>query len=97
MALFPKPQRYEDKEYLAWIRTLPCEAEGKECMGEIIYHHVEAYGTSIKCSDTFTIPLCVGHHDEIHRGAESFIKKYNFDLWRTIAKLITRYLQQKKS
>ena len=88
----PKPTRYKSQKYLGFIKLLPCEVANRECMGQIIPHHVEAGGVGTKCHDTFTIPLCVFHHAETHRGAKSFLEKYNIDLWRTIAKLITRFL-----
>lgn len=37
-------------------------------------------GTSIKPSDAFTVSLCKAHHEESHRGDQTFERKYGLDL-----------------
>lgn len=56
---------HENKEYLAWVRTMPCIRCGKP--GEP--HHVIGIGLGTmggKASDIHTMPLCREHHDELH-------------------------------
>ena len=91
----PKPIRYKSPEYLGFIKLLPCEIDNEECMGQSIPHHVEPGGVGTKCDDTFTVSLCVGHHDEVHtQGVKTFTKKYNLDFWRIIARNMTKYLRE---
>jgi hypothetical protein len=56
---------YEDKPYLAWLRTRPCRVPG--CHGKAIPHHLRhaatgaAMGARIK-DDRRAISLCDRHH-----------------------------------
>jgi hypothetical protein len=71
--------RKRDREYMAWIASLPCIVcyasyyfpvwalhewpNGKECM-PVEVAHVGDRGLGAKCSDRETIPLCAQHHRE---------------------------------
>jgi hypothetical protein len=67
----PKPQRIEDKEYLAWIRKKPCVV----CARKAVAHHeqITGRGIGIKASDYEVIPLCEACHKRRHD-----IGKYSF-------------------
>lgn len=67
-----KRPRVEDKQHLAWIRTLNCCICGKPGPDPAhIRSANEIYGKSEtggqqKASDKWTVPLCRIHHDEQH-------------------------------
>jgi len=91
MKSFPKPTRERDEEYSEFIESLPCLLDSPTCNygedGKTIGHHAQAKGhggKSTKCSDRRRIPMCFGHHAEIHRGRETFAKKYGIDIEQTI-------------
>ena len=88
----PKPQTFRSKKYFDFVKTLTCVISDENCMGDIIPHHCEAGGMGMKCNDTRTIPVCVHHHDEVHRGSESFFKKYCLDMWKCIAETIEKFV-----
>jgi len=74
-------RRIRNKTHLAFVASKPCLiCEELPCHA----HHVtfaQARGLSIKVSDEFTVPLCVSHHNEVHRsGSEkSWWRKQGLD------------------
>lgn len=62
-----KPGRVKDKRHLAHVATKPCC-----CCGGVSGppHHLlrgdPKRGMGRRAGDDFTIPLCKGHHDELH-------------------------------
>ena len=78
----PKPQRENDKKYLAYIRTLPCLIGG--CTGKAVPHHESGLSDdpsmAMKCSDYLAVPMCLYHHDKRHTiGFKTFWKIYRID------------------
>jgi hypothetical protein len=65
-----KHKRWESKEYLKFVQTLPCA----DCKSEenVVAHHLKGRmapfsgGMGYKASDMFTMPLCPEHHREMH-------------------------------
>lgn len=79
----PKPERYENEKYLAFIRTLPC----RYCHQPAEPHHVRRYkwgaGGSQKPHDYAAVPRCRLHHgpewedgveDEIIRNMMKYLE-----------------------
>jgi hypothetical protein len=74
-----------DAAYLDWIRTFDCiECQWPAHLKGIEAHHIETGGTSIKCSDYLTVPLCT--HEPVARGCHAkadktpeFVERYK--LW----------------
>ena len=70
--------------HLKWIRGRICCVSGEHpCSGKIEAAHVDhagGKGVALKVSDWATVPLCAGHHDELHRGAVTFEARYGVDL-----------------
>ena len=73
-----KHPRIENRNYLSFIRRLPCVVCGTRQrieaahirMGNPLYGKPSA-GMQEKPSDTFTVPLCAAHHDEQHSMNEA--------------------------
>lgn len=64
-------RRYENPEYLDFIRMQPCLGCGSV---PSFAHHVRwagPCGWGTKTSDTFTVPLCRICHDHIHNDQHS--------------------------
>jgi len=70
MLALREPRRYRDKEHRNFVCLQPCLVCGRKPSDA---HHVgfaqpRAFGR--KVSDEFTVPLCRGHHRELHRAGE---------------------------
>jgi hypothetical protein len=63
-----EPRRLRDKIHLRFVAKLPCLiCERLPCDA----HHLrfaQGRGLGLKVSDEFTVPLCRGHHREVHRA-----------------------------
>jgi hypothetical protein len=64
---FPEPRRIRDRDHVRYIAKQPCLICGRQPSDA---HHVRFAQSSAlgrKVSDQFTVPLCRGHHREVHR------------------------------
>jgi len=85
-----------DEDYLDFVRNFPCLVCGKPSVA----HHIKTNGIGIKCSDYLSIPLCSDHHtsgkDAIHIiGKETFLYKFNLDLYREITYYLIEFIRYK--
>jgi hypothetical protein len=63
----PEPRRIRDRKHLHFVSKQPCSICGRTPSDP---HHVRFAQHSAlgrKVSDEFTVPLCRGHHREVHR------------------------------
>ena len=64
-----EPKRLRDKAHLKFVATQPCViCERQPCDP----HHLrftQPRAIGLKVSDEFTVPLCRGHHRELHRAS----------------------------
>jgi hypothetical protein len=63
----PEPRRIRDKEHLRFVAKQPCLVCGRVPSDP---HHLRSSqppALGRKVSDEFTVPLCRGHHREVHR------------------------------
>jgi hypothetical protein len=66
----PKEKRLRDKSHLAFVASQPCLICNRRPAQA---HHLRfAQGRAMgrKVSDEFTVPLCNGHHDSLHRTGD---------------------------
>jgi hypothetical protein len=64
---FPEPRRIRDRDHVRFVAKQPCLVCGRQPSDA---HHVRFAQSSAlgrKVSDEFTVPLCRGHHREVHR------------------------------
>jgi hypothetical protein len=64
---FPEPRRIRDRDHVRFIAKQPCLICGRQPSDA---HHVrfaQSPALGRKVSDEFTVPLCRGHHREVHR------------------------------
>jgi hypothetical protein len=68
--LIPKETRIRDRDHLAFVASQPCLVCGRRPAQA---HHVkfaQPRSMSLKVSDEYTVPLCNGHHDQLHRSGD---------------------------
>ena len=70
----PKSKRWECREYLNWVATLPCVNCGLDDDTIVAHHLKHRYaphgggGVGLKANDFLTMPLCFNCHDKAHNG-----------------------------
>jgi hypothetical protein len=75
----PRPMRYVDESYLAWIRTLPCILKGRhECWGSTQACHVKTRGSG--GGDEQVFPGCATAHAEQEGRTAAFESTWNINL-----------------
>jgi len=70
-----EPRRLVDEKHLAFVRSLPCLAEGLACNQGIVAHHLlsipnNSRGGALKADDSWVLPLCHRHHARLHETGE---------------------------
>jgi hypothetical protein len=95
----PRRGRVFDKDYVAWIHTLPCAVSRRSwavCRGPVTAHHVRSFGSPK--NDRHAIPLCQGHHlhdygpTSIERiGKARFEEIFALDLVALVNEYLERY------
>jgi hypothetical protein len=66
----PEPRRVRDRDHVRYVARQPCLICGRQPADA---HHLRfAQGRALgrKVSDEFTVPLCRGHHRELHRHGD---------------------------
>ena len=69
-APIPKERRIRDADHLKFVARHPCIVCGRRPAQA---HHVrfaQPTAMAMKVSDEYTVPLCVGHHDSVHRTGD---------------------------
>jgi hypothetical protein len=64
---FPEPRRVRDKAHLRFVARQPCLICGRKPADPHHLRFAQARALGRKPSDEFTVPLCRGHHRELHR------------------------------
>jgi hypothetical protein len=74
----PEPRRIRDRDHVREVAKRPCLICGRQPSDAHHLRFAQARALGRKASDEFTVPLCRGHHRELHRcGDES-------EWWRNI-------------
>ncbi|MCU6383423.1 DUF968 domain-containing protein [Enterobacter quasiroggenkampii] len=87
----PKRLRWESRNYLNCVKTLPCECCQLQSDDP---HHLIGWGQggmATKAHDIFSIPLCRKHHTELHNDRLAFERKYGSQLEMIIRVLDRAY------
>src|ERR1700722_4147810 len=66
----PEPRRIRDRDHARYVATKPCLVCGR-CPSDA--HHLrfaQSRALGRKVSDEFVVPLCRGHHREVHRHGD---------------------------
>ena len=64
---YPEPRRVRDREHVRFIAEQPCLICGRKPADAHHLRFAQHRALGRKVSDEFTVPLCRGHHREVHR------------------------------
>ena len=85
-----KQKAYRDKNYLKWVRTLPCCVCGNSSNDA---HHIigrgHLSGMGMTAPDTYVMPMCREHHTELHNTPEMWDNQWEW-IARTLSKAISQ-------
>ena len=63
----PEPRRVRDREHVRHVAKQPCLVCGRQPSDPHHLRFAQSRAMARKVSDEFTVPLCRGHHREVHR------------------------------
>ena len=66
----PEPRRIRDRDHVRFVAKQPCLICGRLPSDAHHLRFVQNRALGRKVSDEFTVPLCRGHHRELHRSAD---------------------------
>ena len=62
-----EPRRVRDRDHVRYVATHPCLVCGRQPSDAHHLRFAQSRALGRKVSDEFTVPLCRGHHREVHR------------------------------
>ncbi|MGB9396954.1 MAG: hypothetical protein WCB32_19450, partial [Pseudolabrys sp.] len=77
----PEPKRRRDKSHLRFVASQPCLVCGRHPSDPHHLRFAQPRALSLKVSDEFTVPLCRGHHRQLHQTGNELAwwKNLNID------------------
>ena len=63
-----EPKRLRDKAHLKFVASQPCIVCGRQPSDPHHLRFAQPRAISLKVSDEFTVPLCRGHHRQLHQA-----------------------------
>ncbi len=69
----PEPRRLRDREHLKFVATHPCLICGRRPADAHHLRFAQSRAIGRKVSDEFAVPLCRGHHHEVHRCGDEAV------------------------
>jgi hypothetical protein len=77
----PEPRRIRDRNHVRFVAQQPCLICGRQPCDPHHLRFAQSRALSRKVSDEFTVPLCRGHHRELHRHGDeaAWWRKTNVD------------------
>jgi Rad52/22 family double-strand break repair protein len=63
-----EPKRLRDKAHLKFVASQPCLICGRQPSDPHHLRFAQPRGIGMKVSDEFTVPLCRGHHRQLHQA-----------------------------
>jgi len=63
----PEPRRIRDRDHVKFVAQRPCLICGRQPADAHHLRFTQSRALGRKASDEFTVPLCRGHHREVHR------------------------------
>jgi hypothetical protein len=64
----PEPKRLRDKAHLQFVASQPCLVCGRQPSDPHHLRFAQPRALGMKVSDEFTVPLCRGHHRQLHQA-----------------------------
>jgi hypothetical protein len=75
-----EPKRLRDKAHLRFVATQPCLVCGRQPSDPHHLRFAQPRALGLKVSDEFTVPLCRGHHRQLHQAGNEVSWWGNFNL-----------------
>ena len=66
----PEPRRRRDKSHLRFVSSQPCLVCGRRPSDPHHLRFAQPRALGMKVSDEFTVPLCRGHHRQLHQAGD---------------------------
>jgi hypothetical protein len=66
----PEPRRVRDRDHVKYVAKQPCLVCGRSPADPHHLRFAQSRALGRKVSDEFTVPLCRGHHREVHRHGD---------------------------
>jgi len=66
--VFAEPKRLRDKAHLKFVASQPCLVCGRQPSDPHHLRSAQPRAIGLKVSDEFTVPLCRGHHRQLHQA-----------------------------
>jgi hypothetical protein len=70
MLALPEPRRVRDREHVRYVTQRSCLICGRRPSDAHHLRFAQSRALSCKVSDEFTVPLCRGHHREVHHSGD---------------------------
>ena len=67
---FPEPRRIRDRDHVKYVASQPCLICTRQPSDAHHLRFVQSRALGRKVSDEFTVPMCRGHHRELHRSGD---------------------------
>ena len=93
-----EPRRLRDKTHLRFVASQPCLVCGRQPCDPHHLRFAQPRALGLKVSDEFTVPLCRGHHRQLHQAGDELAWWTNHHLeplsvastlWRQTRPLLT--------
>jgi len=81
----PKPRRIRDREHVRFVAKQACLVCGRRPSDAHHLRFAQSRALGRKVSDEFTVPLCRGHHREVHRCGDEAVWWKNAGVDPTVA------------
>jgi hypothetical protein len=65
-----EPKRLRDKAHLKFVASQPCLVCGRQPSDPHHLRFAQPRAIGLKVSDEFTVPLCRGHHRQVHQTGD---------------------------
>jgi hypothetical protein len=75
-----EPKRLRDKAHLGFVASQPCLVCGRQPSDPHHLRFAQPRAIGLKVSDEFTVPLCRGHHRQLHQAGNEATWWGNFNL-----------------
>jgi hypothetical protein len=75
-----EPKRLRDKAHLGFVASQPCLVCGRQPSDPHHLRFAQPRALGLKVSDEFTVPLCGGHHRQLHQACNEVTWWGNFNL-----------------
>jgi hypothetical protein len=68
-----EPKRLRDKAHLRFVASQPCLVCGRQPCDPHHLRFAQTRALGLKVSDEFTVPLCRGHHRQLHQAGNEVV------------------------